>query len=394
MTPRAFLALPFAVLCPCPGAGHRQLQTYLGTDFKDAEMQGSFVNTSGETDEPEPESAIAGTPWAPFLDAGKFMGEGAFGQAFMYELKAPCKGSVVVKQLKRGAGVTKLLLAEIKTLMDLRGHANVLQLYDYYPKWDSDWFRPDPPQLMTEVAYGGELDKAFFEETGGWFGPNGRIHAYLSSSAKDQRREIKKKIVLMMMRDMLSGLEFLHGKGYVHRDIKPANMWSANEDASCVGPMTCRYLVGDLGLAAKVDGSRRGFAGTPTFMPPETLNQVVTVFRSDVYSLGLSIAVLMAFPEEYKPETMAELGEATRKIIEIAASKEYYPEGLRRLVSDMVLRDFSQRPTASEALQRVRDVIKSEFPDAPAQQQDSKEPPCVAACREKKQKECEPNALA
>lgn len=52
MTSRT-LALLLAALCPRPGSGDRERHTYLGTDFRGAGMQGSFVNTGGEAGEPQ-----------------------------------------------------------------------------------------------------------------------------------------------------------------------------------------------------------------------------------------------------------------------------------------------------------------------------------------------------
>ena len=71
----------------------------------------------------------------------------------------------------------------------------------------------------------------------------------------------------------------------IHQDIKPANIFiSKNGD----------YKLGDFDVARiKNDDPNRTFAGTPYFMAPEVNNRVNYDFRTDIYSLGLTMYYLL-----------------------------------------------------------------------------------------------------
>lgn len=108
------------------------------------------------------------------------------------------------------------------------------------------------------------------------------------------------------------GLQYAHECGMVHRDIKPANLVLANARPSTVGvadgwPDAPLVKILDFGLArlaapdgvglAAADGlTREGYmVGTPEYMSPEQVRDSgSTDIRSDIYSLGCTLYMLLA----------------------------------------------------------------------------------------------------
>jgi len=75
-------------------------------------------------------------------------------------------------------------------------------------------------------------------------------------------------------RAVLDGLAHMHASGLLHRDVKPANILFVDG----------RAKLGDVGLVA-VTSRREDRAGSPAFMPPESVQDS----SGDLYSLGITL---------------------------------------------------------------------------------------------------------
>ncbi|XP_056368802.1 inactive serine/threonine-protein kinase PLK5-like isoform X1 [Oenanthe melanoleuca] len=85
------------------------------------------------------------------------------------------------------------------------------------------------------------------------------------------------------LRQLLSGLRYLHGHGLVHRDLKPSNFLVTER---------MRVKIGDLGLAqpAAPPGRRWGaLCGTPSYLAPEVLDRRGHAVPSDIWALGCAV---------------------------------------------------------------------------------------------------------
>lgn len=93
---------------------------------------------------------------------------------------------------------------------------------------------------------------------------------------------------LQICRDILGGLEFLHGQGFVHRDIKPSNIFFDEKGA---------VRLGDFGIIWSENETRYTVEGhtpgTPQYMPPEFLTGQPVSFASNLWSLGLTIREML-----------------------------------------------------------------------------------------------------
>lgn len=114
--------------------------------------------------------------------------------------------------------------------------------------------------------------------------------------ARLRRGKLPQPLALQLMRELLLGLGYVHGRGLVHRDIKPGNLFLEQRPDGGV-----RLKLLDFGLAKLLEpSSERALTmsgevfGTPAYMPPEQITGEAIDTRSDVYSAGLVCFELLA----------------------------------------------------------------------------------------------------
>ncbi len=96
---------------------------------------------------------------------------------------------------------------------------------------------------------------------------------------------------------ILAGLEHAHGRGVVHRDLKPQNVFVSRDES---GGEVLKLV--DFGIAKLVSGEGAGEAmtragmvfGTPLYMSPEQCLGVEVDARSDLYSAGILLYLMLS----------------------------------------------------------------------------------------------------
>jgi predicted Ser/Thr protein kinase len=111
--------------------------------------------------------------------------------------------------------------------------------------------------------------------------------------------------IVRWIRDAALGAHYAHERGVIHRDFKPQNLMIDPEG---------RVYVMDFGLAklASDDGSPTvsgAILGTPAFMSPEQASGRSGEIdrRSDIYSLGSSLYVLLSGQKPFDGETVTDI---------------------------------------------------------------------------------------
>lgn len=105
------------------------------------------------------------------------------------------------------------------------------------------------------------------------------------------KRVLTDKEVALIMKGILSGLNFIHMMGYLHRDIKPENILFAREND------LTSIQISDFGLGAKYDQyfslEQNLKCGTLLFMAPEQANSNIYSTNVDVWACGIIAYILV-----------------------------------------------------------------------------------------------------
>jgi serine/threonine protein kinase len=107
------------------------------------------------------------------------------------------------------------------------------------------------------------------------------------------------KMVVAIMRDIASALDYAHAHGVIHRDIKPSNIMVTPEG---------RAVLTDFGLVLNLeDGTIGNTFGSAHYIAPEqAISSAQAVAQSDLYSLGVVLFEMVTGKVPFDdPSTMA-----------------------------------------------------------------------------------------
>mmetsp|Transcript_10832 Transcript_10832/g.32067 ORF Transcript_10832/g.32067 Transcript_10832/m.32067 type:complete len:478 (-) Transcript_10832:534-1967(-) len=264
---------------------------------------------------PEPVSL----PFEEVYNLGKELGSGAF--SVVKEGTHKRSGEKFAIKVVTKAKLTRedelALLDEISILKDLR-HRHIIRLSDVYDD-------PKFHYLVTEIMSGGEL----FD----------RIVAKSFYNEKEARD------VCLILFDTL---RYCHFRNVAHRDLKPENLLLLSKDNDS------EIKIADFGFAKRVDSANclTTQCGTPGYVAPEILEGVPYGTKSDMWSLGVIMYILLGGYPPFIDHNQRELFRKIRKG-QYEFHKEYWgpvSKEAKDLISSLLTIDPRKRLSAEAAL--------------------------------------------
>eukprot|EP01119_Soliformovum_irregulare_P014605 TRINITY_DN3_c0_g1_i1.p1 TRINITY_DN3_c0_g1~~TRINITY_DN3_c0_g1_i1.p1 ORF type:complete len:303 (-),score=83.98 TRINITY_DN3_c0_g1_i1:46-954(-) len=214
-------------------------------------------------------------------------------------------------------GDQKRLQTEIAILKKVN-HPNVVGLRDLFETSEKLY-------LVMELITGGELFDKIVE-----------------------RGQYSEKDASVIVKKMISAVEYLHANGIAHRDLKPENLLLRGADETDV-------MLSDFGLSKIMTGNTmmETACGTPYYVAPEVLSGEGYDKEVDMWSVGvITYLLLCGFPPFYG-ESLPEVFEQIMKA-EFDFPAPYWTDitpHAKDFISKLLVTDTVKRLTASQASQ-------------------------------------------
>ncbi|MHC4508922.1 MAG: tetratricopeptide repeat protein [Planctomycetota bacterium] len=258
----------------------------------------SFGLEDSRAEAPGPTASLGAVLERPGGQIGRYkllsvLGEGGMGIVYLAEQEGQIRRKVALKVIKPGMD-SKRVIARFETerqALALLDHPNIAQVYD------AGTTESGRPYFVMEHVKGSPITEYC------------------------DRHKLSIEERLILFQEVCAGLQHAHQKGIIHRDIKPSNIL-----VSAGGDRAIPKII-DFGVAKAISQplteqtlftEDSQLLGTPEYMSPEQADMASEDLdtRSDIYSLGVLLYVLLAGLLPYDSHTFRQGGiERIRKTI-------------------------------------------------------------------------------
>lgn len=189
------------------------------------------------------------------------------------------------------------------------------------------------------------------------------VMPFCPGSAEANIGTTDESLIWRFVKDVSSGLAYLHSKNILHRDIKPDNVLVDNEG---------NFLITDFGVSTKMKSTLRrnstrsvtdeDISGTIGYMAPELFTKnPEAVKATDIWAFGATLFEIIngELPFYGQGGIMLEKG------AEIPELKGTWSNDLRRTVEACLAKEPWDRPTAAQLAAYATKCVNGNFEDAP-----------------------------
>ncbi|KLO92618.1 Uncharacterized protein Y057_12378 [Fusarium fujikuroi] len=296
------------------------------------ELRQALTNDGDDVDE-ELQSFLAGESWGDDKwMKGALIGQGSFGSVYL-ALHAVTGELLAVKQVEtpapgansqgdtRKKGMIEALKREISLLRDLR-HPNIVQ--------------------YLGCSSSADYLNIFLE-----YVPGGSVQTILNSYGA-----LPEPLVRSFVRQILTGLSYLHNRDIIHRDIKGANILVDNKGT---------IKISDFGISKKLEASnilngannnkhRPSLQGSVFWMAPEVVKQTSYTRKADIWSLGCLVVEMMTgshpFPDCSQLQAIFKIGGGKAA----PTIPEHASEAAKEFLAQTFEIDHNLRPSADQLI--------------------------------------------
>lgn len=156
--------------------------------------------------------------------------------------------------------------------------------------------------------------------------------------------------VLNIIAKIADALDYAGKKEIVHRDIKPANIMYHEESGT--------VKVTDFGIARIASSGRTKtgmILGTPSFMSPEQMNGQPVDSRSDIFSLGVTMYVLLTGVKPFQGDSLAAISYkiVNDKHADILMVRKDLPDCVKSIINKALQKEPDKRYQTGGTMRRA-----------------------------------------